>query len=595
MKRFWIVIAVLALFLAGLFGFVRSALRGIEDQHVAVNGGVLVWKVEGALPEELDDSFWGQVRRGTEVTFTDTLFGLLRAAEDDRITGLVLDVREAGFDWAKLVELRQAVAAFRENDKPVVAYLEAGFTKEYALATAADRIVLAPEANLMVLGLSAELAFLKDTLAKLGMEADFVHVGAYKSAPERMTRSSASDANREMIESIVGDEFDSLVEMLAEGRAADHDEVARWIDQGLYDGPGAVAAGLADTLMYYDDVLDTEFGGDEVTELSDYLQETPRESHADHKVALVFITGTIMPGESRNDNLQGKLAGSESVIADLQTAKDDKSIDAVLLRVDSPGGSALASDLIWNEIAAVKREKPVIVSMSGLAASGGYYVSCLGDSIFADPGTLTGSIGVFAGKMNRTQMYRKLGINREFITRGENALLFSDEGGFTDSQRELFQAQMDGFYERFLAKVGQGRRMSRDQVHAIAQGRVWTGRQGLERGLVDGLGGLTRGLDAVKRRLGVATDAKVTVVTYVEPMSWMERMLLRSLREGGMTKLATRLTGALAPAGQGPAGEALDLLAGGVLPALREDGTLAAAALLDGRPLALMPMSIRIR
>ncbi len=244
---------------------------------------------------------------------------------------------------------------------------------------------------------------------------------------------------------------------------------------------------------------------------------------------------------------------------------------------------------------AVRARKPVIVSMSGLAASGGYYVSCLGDSIFADPGTLTGSIGVFAGKMNRQQMYRKLGINREFITRGENALLFSDEGGFTDSQRLLFQAQMDGFYERFLAKVGQGRKLTRDQVHAIAQGRVWTGRQGVERGLVDGLGGITRALDATKRRLGVAADAKVTVVTYVEPMSFLERMLLRSLREGGMTKLATRLAREAGPAGRGPAVEALDTLAGGLLPALRDDGTLAAAALLDGRTLALMPMSIRVR
>lgn len=594
MKKFWIVFIVLAVIVGGGFGFMWYVLRGLEE-HTSVPGGVLVWKVEGGLPEERDDSFWGQVRGGGEATFSETLFGLMRASKDVRITGLVMDVRAADMDWAKLEELRGAVAAFREQGKPVVAYLEAGFTRDYALATAAGRIVLAPEANLMVLGLSAEMAFLKDTLAKLGMEADFVHVGAYKSAPERMTRSSASDANREMVESIVGDQFDALLDMLADGRNADREQAVRWVDQGLFDGVGAVAAGLADTLMYYDDMIDVEFPDDDVTFLEDYLLESPRQAHGGPKVAMVFVTGVIMPGESRHDNLQGKIAGSESIIEDLQTAADDDDVDAVILRVDSPGGSALASDLIWHEIAELRKAKPVIVSMSGLAASGGYYVACLGDSVFADTGTLTGSIGVFAGKMNRQQMYRKLGVNREFVSRGENALLFSDEGGFTDAQRTLFQGQMDGFYERFLAKVADGRRMTRDQVHDVAQGRVWTGRQGVQRGLVDGLGGLRRSLDATRSLLGVDPEARITVLTYGEPMSLIERMLLRSLRDGGLTRLAAGVGLDNPAAGWGSAAAALDLAAGGLTRALRDDGTLAAAAMLDGRPLSLMPVAIRVR
>lgn len=594
MKKLVVVLLVLAVFVGGGIGLLWMTMRGLEE-HVNVAGGVLVWRVEGNLPEERDDSFWGQVRGGEESSFSETLFALLRAADDPRITGLVLDVRAADMDWAKLEELRAAVAAFRQAGKPTVAYLEAGFTPDYALASAADRVVLAPEGSLMVLGLSAEMAFLKDTLAKLGMEADFVHVGAYKSAPERMTRSSASEANREMIEAIVGDHFDALVGMLADGRGADHDQVTAWIDQGLYDAGGALAAGLVDTLLYYDAMMDAEFPDEEVTFLEDYLLEAPKAGRSAGKVAMVFVTGTIMPGESRHDNLQGKIAGSESVIEDLQAAADDESVQAVILRVDSPGGSALASDLIWHEIAELQKDKPVIVSMSGMAASGGYYVSCLGDSIFADRGTLTGSIGVFAGKMNRQQMYRKIGVNREFITRGENALLFSDEGGFTDSQRTLFQAQMDGFYERFLGKVADGRGLTRDQVHAVAQGRVWTGRQGAQRGLVDGVGGLRRSLDAAKRRLGLDPSAKVTVLTYGEPMSFLERMLLRSLRDGGLARLAARIGLDDPVRAAGPAAQALDQLAGGLAGALREDGTLAAAAMLDGRPLALMPVSIRIR
>lgn len=594
MKKLLIVLVVLALLVGGGIGLLWFAVRGLEE-HVAVQGGVLVWRVDGDLAEERDDSFWGQVRGGQKATFSETLFGLLRAAEDSRITGLVMDVRAADMDWAKLEELRAAVASFRANGKPAIAYLEAGFTPDYALATAADRVVLAPEGNLMVLGLSAELAFLKDTLAKLGMEADFVHVGAYKSSPERMTRTSASAENREMIEAIVGDHYDALLDMLAEGRGADRDQVTAWIDQGLFDAGGALAAGLADTLLYYDAMLDAEFPDQEVTFLEDYLLETPKPRRTAGKVAMVFVTGTIMPGETRFDNLQGKIAGSDSVIEDLQAAADDESVQAVILRVDSPGGSALASDLIWHQIAELRKDKPVIVSMSGLAASGGYYVSCLGDSVFADRGTLTGSIGVFAGKMNRQQMYRKLGINREFVTRGENALLLSDEGGFTEAQRSLFQSQMDGFYERFLQKVADGRRLSRDEVHVVAQGRVWTGRQGAQRGLVDGVGGLRRSLDAAKRRLGLDPEDKITVLTYTEPESFLERMLLRSLRDGGLTRLAGRV-GLSGPArARGPAAQALDRLTGGLAEALREDGTLAAVAMLDGRPLALMPMALRIR
>jgi protease-4 len=197
--------------------------------------------------------------------------------------------------------------------------------------------------------------------------------------------------------------------------------------------------------------------------------------------------------------------------------------------------------------------------------------------------------------MNRQQMYRKIGVNREFVTRGENALLFSDEGGFTEPQRALFQAQMDGFYERFLEKVADGRSLSRDEVHAVAQGRVWTGRQGVQRGLVDGVGGLRRSLDAAKRRLGLDPGMKVTVLTYTEPISFLERMLLRSLRDGGMTRLAERAGLAFPAPGAGPVADAVDRLSGGLARALREDGTLAAAAMLDGRPLALMPVSIRIR
>lgn len=590
MKKFWIVFAVVAVVIGGGMFMMWRAVSGLESP-AAIDGGVLVWEVAGDYPEERDDSFWGQVRSGAEPTCRDVLFALRRAADDDRITGLVLDLQGLETDWAKIEEMRAAIADFSLAGKPVYAYLDGGMTRDYALACGADQVVMSPEASLMVLGIVAQLDFMKDTLGKLGMEADFVHVGRYKSAPERMTRSEASDANREMIDAIVEDRYRALVGMLAAARGVAPEVAAAWIDQGMFDAQSALAAGLADTLMYWDDLLDARFPDDPVTYLEDYALDRPRSGSKAPRVALVDISGVIMPGRSRFDNFQGKLAGSETVIEDLQSALDDEDVQAVILRVDSPGGSAMASDLIWDQIERVKRDKPVMVSMSGLAASGGYYVSCGADSIFADPGTLTGSIGVYAGKLSRTRMYEKIGVNREFITRGRNALLFSDEGRFTDDQREMFQGQMDAFYERFLAKVAAGRGMTRDQVHAVAQGRVWTGGQGLECGLVDGLGGLDRAVLAVKHTLGLLPTDKVSVITYGTELTWLERMLLDSLREGGgLSSLRFALlpeTGILGTAA-GPVPPAL-------LDDLRRDGTLAALDLLDGRPVAMMPMVIRLR
>ncbi len=592
MKKFWIVFAIITTVIGGGFGLMWYAFSNLE-QTVSVDGGVLVWQVGGSYTEERDNSFMGQIQGGGDMTFSELVFTLYRAAEDESITALVMDMHGLRTDWAKIEEIRQAVGAFQAEGKPVIAYIDAVGTRDYALACQADQVVVSPEANLMVLGISAEMAFMKDTLEKLGMEADFVHVGAYKSAPERMTRTSASVANREMITSIVDDRYEALVQMMATSRGASTETVVGWINQGMFDGPAALAAGMADTIMYYDDMFEHHFADEDVTYIEDYQLSSPKKKHTTHKVAIIHISGVIMPGESRFDRFQGKLAGSETVTEELQSVSEDDDIDAVILRVDSPGGSALASDLIWNEIRKLQMNKPVIVSMSGLAASGGYYVACLADSIFADPGTLTGSIGVYAGKISRTKMYEKIGVNREFITRGDNALLFSDEGGFTPAQRVLFQNQMDNFYERFLAKVADGRDLTRDQVHDVAQGRVWTGRQGLEHGLVDELGGLRRAIDSAKWMVGLQPEDKVTLVTFSEPLTLLERMLIKSMRNNGVM---ARITTAFVPEqfllGQGAAANLAPVSA--LLAALRQDGTLAAMSLLDGRPVAMMPFWINL-
>lgn len=579
MKKFWIVFLVLALIVTGTLLVFWRLMRSLEARGPEVEGGVLVWKVAGAYGEDRDDSLVSHLLRGQPMLMREVVFALQRGAEDSDIEGLLLHIQAVPLDWAKVEELRAAVLKFAASGKPVVAYLEGGSTREYALAVAADHLILAPEGNLMVLGVSAELTFLKDTLAKLGMQADFVHVGKYKSAPETLTRSEASSASREMIEAIVDERYHTLVDMVASGRRADPDLVRQWIDTGFYDAPAALAAGLVDTTLCLEEALTTSFATEKRTALADYAQ-VGRGGRPANRIALIYAAGTIVPGESQHESFGGKYVGSDTVIEQLREARRDRRIAAVLLRVDSPGGSALASDLIWQEIARVREEKPVVVSMSGYAASGGYYIACGADSIFAEPGTLTGSIGVFAGKIDMHGFYDKIGIQREFITRGENALFMSDNATFTPAQRERFTSLLEQFYHRFLQKVADGRDLSPEQVAAVAQGRVWTGQQAVQLRLVDGLGGLNRALDSAKFLIGLASTDRVALISYEWRPSFLERLLLKSLRES---------------TAQRPALSAVPVAWLKVSQELTDAGVLAALPLLDGRPLAMLPYRVQFR
>jgi len=579
MKKFWIVFVIAALFIGVVLGIFWRLMRSLETGGPTVEGGVLVWRVADDYQEEREDSLVGYLLAGHQPLMREVVFALRHAANDDEIEGLLLHILALPVDWAKIEELREAVQAFSASGKPVVAYLEGAGTKEYALAVAADEIVLAPEGNLLVLGISAEMTFLKNTLNKLGMQADFIHVGKYKSAPEALTREKASPAYREMVESIVDERFDELTAMIAAGRSVATEEVRRWIDLGIYDAPSALATGLVDTLLHLEDVLATRFDSEARTSLEDYSL-VRRGGRPAAKVALIYTTGTIVPGKSRRQNLEGKYAGSETVVEQLHKAGEDESIAAIILRVDSPGGSATASDLIWHEVAHVRQQKPVIVSMSGYAASGGYYICCGADSIFAEPGTLTGSIGVFAGKVDMHGFYDKIGVQREYVTRGENALLMNNHAPFTPTQRERFTLLLEDFYGRFLQKVAEGRGLEPDQVARVAEGRVWTGKQAIQHRLVDGLGGLNRALDATKRMLGLAPADKVSLVSYERRPTFLERLLLRSLWENSWQPHLLEPMGSWSRE---------------IIGELARDGTLATVPLLDGRALALLPFRVHFR
>jgi protease-4 len=573
MRKFWIVFLVLFAVVGLGIGLLKGALDSLTKQQ-EVAGGVLLWKAEGALPEETDTSFLGRLRQGDQPSLASVLFGLRRAAEDPDVTALVLDMRGLAVSWAQLEELRDAVGVFRASGKPVWACLEAADAGDYALAVSAAEVAMAPEGNLMVMGIAAELAFIKDTLEKVGITADFISVGKYKSAPEQYTRAQPSEPSREMMESIVNARYEDLVGMVSDSRRVAPGVVREWIDDGLFDASTALAQGLVDTLATVDDLIEAVFPDEEVSDFADYVAVWPPAPRHVPVVALIHAAGTIMSGESGDEPLQGRVLGSDTLVEQLRDARQDDEIQAVILRVDSPGGSVQASDLIWQEVERVREAKPVIVSMGTYAASGGYYISCGADSIFADAATLTGSIGVFAGKLDWSGLYDKVGIHREFITRGENALMFSDATGFSPAQREMFQAQLDRFYERFLAKVAVGRDLDRDAVHAVAQGRVWTGKQAVALGLVDGVGGLERAIGAAKAMVGVAPGETIALRTYAEELTWLQRMLLQSLDDA---------SAALPRQAEVPAAAAA------VTRQLARSGFLAALPLLDGRPLVLAP------
>jgi protease-4 len=581
-RKFWIVFTIVAVLLGGGLGLLLLLVVSLGDGAGGdVDSNIMRWEVAGPYAETAPEGFMEQLQAGDAPTFSQLLFGLRRAARDPEIDTFVLDLRGSALNWAQLEELHGAVMDMRRAGKQVWAYVESGGNAEYALAAAADRIAMAPEGNLMILGVAAELAFVRETLDKVGMRADFLSVGKYKSAPEQLTRSEASEANREQTRALVDGRYDLLVDMIASGRGRDRQTVARWIDTAMYDGESALAAGLVDTLVDIDDLLMEIAPDTDLACLECYAREGGG-GRAKHTVALLVAEGTIYPGESRYDALNGRILGSDTVIDQLVAAAEDEDVDAVLLRVDSPGGSALASDLIWREIERTRAVKPVVVSMGRYAASGGYYISCGADSIFADAGTVTGSIGVFAGKMDQSGMYDKLAVHREFITRGENALFFSDAGPFTPAQRTYFQAQLDRFYERFLAKVGQGRNMERDAVHAVAQGRVWTGYDALAVGLVDGIGGLERALASVKAMIGVPEDGTVELRVQTGELDWLESFMLDALRSSGAARSLVAATG-YDPLATLP--QPLAHTAGAVM----SSGMADVLPLLDGRPVALMP------
>ena len=507
----------------GLLYLLSSRGPSIPDR------ALLVVRPGGELLEVLPDDVVGQVLGRDASTVRGFVESLRKAKRDPRITSVLLlpFTLELPF-WAKVQELRDAIVDFRQSGKTVVAFLEYGGDREYYLASAADRVFLLPTSPLDLTGIASYEIFLRGALDTIGAYPDFLQIGAYKTAVNQFTRKGFTPAHREMSESLNRDLYEQLVRGIADARRKSVDEVRALLDEGPFTPDAARRAGLIDDLAYRDQLDDRvaalklptgETGELPQVEESEYRRVSPRSVgiRPQSRIAVLYISGVIASGKSSHNTVNGAIVGSDTIVEQIQRIRDDPSISAIVLRVDSPGGSSVASDVIWRELTITRDQKParpLIASMSDLAASGAYYISMPAQVIVAQPATLTGSIGIFSGKIAIGETLAKVGVTTETVQSGRNASLSSPFAPFTPEQRAKVMDYMDVFYDAFVEKAAVARRTTPAQIDALAQGRVWTGQQARERGLVDELGGLDTAVAIAKQRAGIPADEDVELVVY---------------------------------------------------------------------------------
>ena len=532
--RVLLLVLLLVVLGAAALSVVNRLHRGAGAPHERVE---LVYDVPADVDETppVASAFSLASFRRSRPSLWEITRALRHAAGDDDVRALVLHDGDVGWGWGRVAELREAIGEFRAAGKPVYVSLAGGTDQSYLLAARATRLAMPPTATVWLDGLTASAMFLKGTYDKLGITPNFAHVGTFKSAVEQYTRTDMSPPARAALQSLVDDEYGLLTDSLAAARGVTPERMRALVDDGPYTASGALAAGLVDTLLDESslDSLAVESGGERLGEcsLARYIDDQGEESELGDQVALIPAAGTIVSGRSHDNGWSGADLGSSTLIDALREVRLKRSVRAVVLRVDSPGGSGQASDEVWQEIQRVRRVKPVVISMSNLAASGGYYIACGSDGIVAEPGTITGSIGVFGGKLNVLGLYRKLGLNIETVSRGKHAEMMSQFRDFTPEESARFQTQLDDFYRIFVGRVSSGRGLTPARVDSLGQGRVWSGLAARRFGLVDSLGGLQLAVALAKSRAKLDGNADVAVVLYPHPRRPMFRRFIDDLTD----------------------------------------------------------------
>lgn len=542
------VLAGIALAVAAGFGFLVLLALVISQSDATEIGpdSAVVVALSGDIPEYIDWDLPDYLTFDSvgKATLFDQVRAIRRAAEDDRIKALVLQCDGSYAGWAKAQELRWAIEAFKESGKPVWAFLELARREDYYIAAIADRIVIQPESYLSLSGLRLEIMFFKGALDKLGVEADVIRTGRYKSAGEPYSREEMSPEWRQVLDEMLDEFYGQLLDGIAAGRGQDAGHWQAVMDQGPFTAAEAREHGLSDAVLYKDEFYEELSEAVEVEEIdrvaiSTYARESASRRSGGPKIAMVHASGTIYSGRSNPTPFGGPSGtlASADFIAQIDSIREDESIDAVVLRIDSPGGDAIASEQMLHAVRRLGQEKPMVVSMANVAASGGYYIAAVPDvPIVAYPGTYTGSIGVFTIRLNLRDLYNKLGITKEILSRGKFTAIESDYGPMTSAEREKLRGYVDSIYETFVNRVAEGRGDDAESIAELAEGRVWIGAQAERNGLVDSLGGYLDAVERVKEIAEIDPDETVRIVTYPE-----RRSMLESLMSGDLSAAAARL------------------------------------------------------
>ena len=549
-------------------------------------GSTLVLELSGAYPEGPGPSIFAQLLGGARPSFASLRSSFAKAERDDRIATVVVHVRGLDVGWAKAQEIRGAIGRLRGAGRRTVAHLEAASFSpnlDYYVASAADEVRVPPGSSLPMFGLAAEHLYLGGLWKKLGVDVEVARVGKYKSAAESVASERMSEAAREMADSLLDATYAQFVGGIAQGRGMEPDAVRAVIDTGALRAEDLIAAGLLDGVTHLADLTD-ELDAPVVE--ADTWATVPAEAvgfEAEAEMALVYASGTVVSGEGRYSRTGEPVFASRTVSEALIDAAEDPRFAAIILRIDSPGGSALASEEVFAALARARRHKPVVASLSDVAASGGYYVAAGADAVVASPLCLTGSIGVFALRPVVGGLLERVGVNVESLTRGEHADFYLSSRPLSPGASARLQSLVEETYALFIARVAEGRAMDALSVEAVAQGRVWTGTQALEAGLVDELGGLHEAVDRAKALAGIDASADVALVPFPQAPSLADQ--LGGLLRGEIAAVVAREMGPLAA------------LADAKLPAARTLRELEQSirAVPIGQPLALAPLWVEVR
>lgn len=499
----------------GAYHLTEASMRSIfspvrPDKYIYI-------ELDGPIQEEKPPfSIFSRFRGRTVTEFTQKIN---RYSKRDDLAGLVIYVKNPSAGPAKYQEIRNALLRFRSTGKKIYVYMDQGGNSQYYLASAADKIIMNPAGQLWLTGISAQLMYVKELLAKVGVQANFVHIGKYKSAGDMFTQDSTTAANAEQLNAYLDDLYNMLTRDIAASRGLRQDSLKALINRGPFVPQDALKAGLIDSLMYHD-----EFKKFITGEKKFYHRELISEKRYDRlddwqyawqppvtkKIAVIYAVGEIVPGKSSRSPFTGSVSmGAETIAGAIRTARKDNQVKAIVMRIDSPGGSSLASDIIWREVQLTttgKNAKPFIVSMSDVAGSGGYYIAIAADTILADESTLTGSIGVIGGNFGLEDLFKKIGVNVDVLNRGDRANFLSVDHNMTPDERQKLFDMISDTYAIFVNKTAEGRDLPPDSVDALGRGRVYSGTDAAKVGLIDEVAGLNRALEIAQNAAGISAE-----------------------------------------------------------------------------------------